>query len=76
MNGCEVWELGAALGAATEALEDWQKSRPPAASGAVNLGRDLVAERVLAARDGGKVDAPVMSPESLLVLQEAVSGGR
>jgi len=76
VNECEVWELSSAFGVPTEDLEAWQKSRPPGSVGVVHSGRDLVAERVLAAREGREVEAPVMSPESLLVLQEAVSGGR
>lgn len=76
VNRCEVWEVAAALGSATVELEQWQKDRPPSSPVAVHSGRDLVAERVQAAQDGGKVDAPVMNPAALVVLQEAVRGGR
>jgi hypothetical protein len=74
VNDCEVWELGSALGVATHDLEEWQKDRPAPAQGALTSGRDLIAERVRAAREGGKVEAPIQSGMELMILQEAVSG--
>lgn len=74
VNVCEVWEVAAALGSATAELEQWEQDRPPSTQPDLHSGRDFVAERVIAAREGRKVEAPVMSPASVMVLQEAVSG--
>lgn len=74
VNECELWELGAALGVATHELEQYQKDRPADSRGALTSGRDLVAERVRASREGGRVEAPVQSGLELMMLQEAVGG--
>lgn len=70
-----MWELGCAFGVATDALEKWQKNRSAQAPQGLDSRRDLLAERVAAAAEGRRVEAPVMSMQSLVALQEALGGG-
>jgi hypothetical protein len=68
----EVWEIGAALGVATEDVEQWAADRPDISGpGVQSVGRDLVAERVLAHREGKpQPEAPVMNMSQVGMLQE------
>jgi len=69
----EVWEVGAALGAATGEVEDWARSRPTDGAGVVHSGRDLVAERMAAAKGSGPPpEADVMSPNQIRFIQETL----
>lgn len=77
----EVWQVGSALGAATEALEAWAASRtatrPDSPPGDVPLRqRDLVAERVRASKgEGPPVEPDAMPLGDVMALQERLRGG-
>lgn len=77
MNDLEVWEVGAALGSATDEVEAWWANRPADdATGVQSSGRDLVAERMAAHRAG--LPAPevdVMTPGQLTAIQERLRVG-
>lgn len=81
VDGMEVWQVGAALGTATEALEAWAQSRtatrPTPAASSVPLGeRDLVAERVRASKgEGPPVEPDAMPLGDVMALQERLRGG-
>lgn len=69
----EVWEVGAALGAATGEVEEWVQSRPVDQTGALNSGRDLTAERIAASKGlGPPPEAEVMSPNQIRFIQETI----
>ena len=73
MNRLEVWEAAAALGEATREHED----RPASGQGGVSSsGRDLVAERVRAHREGRPPpDVTPMSPGQVAMMQERLRVG-
>jgi hypothetical protein len=72
----EVWQVAAALGEATHDLEEWAKNRPPIDNAGLHSSRDLVAERMAAARgDGPPVEADVMPGHTVFALQEAIRVG-
>lgn len=68
VNGMEVWEVAAALGEATRSMED----RPDGGqAGVSSSGRDLVAERVRAHREGRPPpEAAAMAPGEMAIIQE------
>jgi hypothetical protein len=73
VNEMEAWEIGAALGSATEETEAWLAMNRPADNPAdvQSKSRDLVAERVLAHREGRpQPEASVMSTGQVGMLQE------
>lgn len=73
VNRLEVWEAAAALGEATRAHED----RPASGqAGVSSSGRDLVAERVRAHREGRPPpDVDPMSPGQVAMMQERLRVG-
>jgi hypothetical protein len=78
VNEMEVWEVGAALGTATEDVEAWVAANRPTDNPAdvQSSGRDLVAERVIAHREGRPPpEAPVMSGGQIGMLQERLRVG-
>jgi hypothetical protein len=74
VNQLEVWEIGSALGVATEHLENGAGNRPGGAPGAVKSNsRDLVAERMAHAKGlGPKPEEPVMNGIDVKALQETL----
>lgn len=76
IDDLEVWEVGAALGVATTDVETWAKSRPTPEPGGVHSGRDLVAERIAAAKGTGPApEADVMTPNQVRFIQETLRVG-
>ena len=68
MNRLEVWEVAAALGEATAELEDRPRSER---AGVSSSGRDLVAERVRAHREGRpQPDVTPMGSGEMAMIQE------
>jgi hypothetical protein len=84
----EVWEVGAALGAATGDLEDWQEDRarleaeleresdiPGAMPQRVKSGRDILAQRVAASRgEAPDPEAPVMHQLQMASIMRTLGG--
>ena len=77
VNRLEVWEVGAALGSATDEVEEWHANRPTdAGSGVESSGRDFVAERMAAHREGGPApDVDPMTPRQMQMLTERLRVG-